>query len=56
MRRALIVYASRHGATAGIAERIGEKLRTADIDAVVAPAKEEPDPTDFDAYVVGATF
>ena len=54
MRRALIVYASRHGATAGIAERIGEKLRAADIDAVVAPAKEAPDPTDFDAYVVGS--
>lgn len=54
MRRALIVYASRHGATAGIAERIGEQLRAADIDAVVAPAAEQPDPTDFDACVVGS--
>jgi menaquinone-dependent protoporphyrinogen oxidase len=54
MRRALVVHASRHGATAGIAERIGERLRAAEIDAVVAPAAEQPDPTDFDAYVVGS--
>jgi menaquinone-dependent protoporphyrinogen oxidase len=54
MRRALIVHASRHGATAGIAERIGETLRAADIEVIVAPAAEQPDPTDFDAYVVGS--
>lgn len=54
MRRALIVHASRHGATAGIAERIGEKLRASDIEAVVAPAATQPDPTGFDAYVVGS--
>lgn len=53
MRRALIVHASRHGATAGIAERIGEVLRAQDIEAVVAPAAEQPDPTGFDAYVIG---
>ena len=54
MRRTLIVYASRHGATAGIAERIGEQLRAADIDAVVSRAAAQPDPTDFDACVVGS--
>jgi menaquinone-dependent protoporphyrinogen oxidase len=53
MRRALIVHASRHGATAGIAERIGETLRAEGIDVVVAPAAQQPDPTNFDAYVVG---
>jgi menaquinone-dependent protoporphyrinogen oxidase len=54
MQRALIVHASRHGATAGIAERIGEVLRSADIDAVVAPASDEPIATGFDAFVVGS--
>ncbi|HYL39986.1 MAG TPA: flavodoxin domain-containing protein, partial [Candidatus Binatus sp.] len=54
MPRALIVHASRHGATAGIAERIGEVLRSRSIDAVVAPAARAPDPFGFDACVVGA--
>ena len=54
MRRALIVYASRHGATAGIAERIGEVLRSNAVDAVVLPATENLDQRDFDAYVVGS--
>lgn len=54
MRRALIVYASRHGATAGIAKRIGEVLRSAEVEAVVAPASKELDARDFDAYVVGS--
>jgi len=53
MRRALIVHASRHGATAGIAERIGEVLRGADVEAVVAPAASRPDPTGYDACIVG---
>jgi menaquinone-dependent protoporphyrinogen oxidase len=54
MRRALIVHASRHGASAGIAERIGEVLRSAEMEVVVAPAAKQPDPTGFDAYVVGS--
>ena len=54
MRRVLVVYASRHGATAGIAERIGEVLRAEDIDVVVAKASDMPDPEGFDAYVIGS--
>ena len=54
MRRALIVYASRHGATAGIAKRIGEVLRSAEVEAVVAPASNQLDSRDFDAYIVGS--
>jgi menaquinone-dependent protoporphyrinogen oxidase len=54
MSRVLIVHASRHGSTAGIAERIGEVLRDAGLDAVVAPAADQPDPQPFDACVVGA--
>ena len=54
MSRALIVHASRHGGSAGIAERIGEVLRGAGVDAVVGRAADLPDPRAFDACVVGA--
>lgn len=55
MRRVLVVYASRHGATAGIAKRIGEVLRSrGDIYALVVDAADKPDPNGFDAYVVGS--
>ena len=54
MRRALIVYASRHGATAGIAKRIGEVLRSAGIEANIAPTEHNPDPQAYDACVVGS--
>jgi menaquinone-dependent protoporphyrinogen oxidase len=50
----LIVHASRHGATAGIAERISEILRAEGVDAVVVPAAEMPSPDAYDACVVGA--
>ena len=53
MPRALIVHASRHGGTAGIAERIGDTLRAEGIEAVVEPANHAPDPFGFDACVVG---
>ena len=53
MTSVLIVHASRHGGTAGIAERIGDVLRTDDFDAVVVPAAELRDPAPFDACVVG---
>ena len=54
MPKVLVVYASRHGATAGIAERIGEVLRSEAIDAVIADATELPNPHGFDAYVIGS--
>lgn len=54
MTRVLIVHASRHGATAGIADRIGDRLRAAGLDVVVAPASDLPDPKRFDACVIGA--
>ena len=53
MPRVLIVHASRHGATAGIAERIAEVLRTAGTDPVVVGAADMVDPAPFDACVVG---
>ncbi len=54
MSRVLIVHASRHGGTAGIAERIGDVMRTAWLDAVVAKAADVPDPQSFDGCLVGA--
>jgi menaquinone-dependent protoporphyrinogen oxidase len=49
-----VVYASRHGGTAGIAERIAEVLRTEGADVVIADAADRPDPSGFDAYVIGS--
>ena len=54
MPRVQVVHASRHGGTAGIAERIGEVLRAEGVEAVVARAGDRPDPSGFDAYVVGS--
>jgi menaquinone-dependent protoporphyrinogen oxidase len=49
-----VVYASRHGGTAGIANRIADVLRTEGAEVVVADAADRPDPTGFDGYVVGS--
>jgi menaquinone-dependent protoporphyrinogen oxidase len=54
MPRVQVVYASRHGGTAGIAVRIAEILRTEGDDVVVADAADRPDPSGFDAYVIGS--
>jgi menaquinone-dependent protoporphyrinogen oxidase len=50
----LVAYASRHGATQGIAERVAERLRAAGLDAEARPAKEVRDLTGYDAFVIGA--
>ena len=42
MQSVLIVHASRHGGTAGIADRLGESLRKQGIEAMVAPASSRP--------------
>lgn len=49
-----VVYASRHGSTAGIAERIAEVLRAEGAEVAIADAAGGPDPSGFDAYVVGS--
>ena len=49
-----VVYASRHGGTAGIARRIGDTLRSEGANVVVADASAQPDPNGFDAYVIGS--
>ena len=54
MTKVLVVYASRHGGTRGIAERIGEVLRTEGLEADVAPADQVAGVGGADAVVVGS--
>ena len=54
MATVLVVYASRHGGTLGIAEKIGEVLGTEGLEAHVAPADRETDVSNADAVVVGS--
>lgn len=51
--RVLIAYATRHGSTRGIAERIAERLGSHGIEAEAVPAAEVRDPSRYDAFVVG---
>lgn len=50
----LVAYASRHGATQGIAERIAERLRSHGLDAEARPAGKIRDVAAYDAVVVGS--
>ena len=49
----LVTYASRHGSTQGIAERIADRLRVDGLDAEVRPASQVRDASRYDAFVVG---
>ncbi len=50
----LVVYASKHGATRGIAGRIAASLRTADCQAEVRSVKDAGDLAAYDAFVIGS--
>ncbi len=50
----LVVYASKHGATRGIAGRIAAGLRTAGCQADVRPVKDAGDLAGYDAFVIGS--
>jgi menaquinone-dependent protoporphyrinogen oxidase len=52
--RILVAYASRHGATQGIAERIAETLRTRGLEVTQRTVKEVGDPSGYDAVVIGS--
>ena len=54
MPTAQVIYASRHGGTAGIANRIAEILQAEGVQVAVADAINKPDPGGFDAYVIGS--
>ena len=54
MTKVLVAYGSRHGGTQGIAERIGEVLRTEGLEAIVAAADGIADVEAADAFVIGS--
>jgi menaquinone-dependent protoporphyrinogen oxidase len=54
MNKVLVVYASRHGATRGIARRIGDVLRTEGLEVDVAPADHAAGVGGADGVVVGS--
>ena len=51
--RVLVAYATRHGATRGIAQCIGERLASAGLDVTIAPAHSIDQVDRFDAFVIG---
>ena len=53
-RKILVAYASKHGATADIAEKIGQLLSQEDLDADIMPANQVVDVTQYDAFIIGS--
>ena len=51
--RVLVTYASRHGSTAGIAERIASRLNDDGVEADVRPVDDVSGITGYDAVVIG---
>ena len=52
----LIAYASKHGSTQGIAERIAQKLRQLGKQAEARPLDEVSDPGSYEALVIGSAI
>jgi menaquinone-dependent protoporphyrinogen oxidase len=52
--KVLVGYASRHGATEGIAQRIAEVLAAAAVDVDVKPVSDADDLERYDAFVLGS--
>ena len=52
-RRALLVYATRHGSTGEVADAVAEELRAAFAEVDVHEARSAPSPAGYDAVVVG---
>jgi menaquinone-dependent protoporphyrinogen oxidase len=50
----LVAYASKHGSTQGIAERIAEKLRQLGKEAETRSVDEVSDPESYEAFVIGS--
>ena len=50
----LVAYATKHGSTGGIAERIAERLRAAGLDAEALPVKSVRDVASYDAVILVA--
>ncbi len=50
----LVTYATKHGATAEIAEKIGELLRQEELSVVVLPVKQVKDLAPYTAVILGS--
>lgn len=50
----LVAYASRHGATRGIAERIAETLKRGGLEVTLQPVEEADRVEAYDAFVIGS--
>jgi menaquinone-dependent protoporphyrinogen oxidase len=50
----LVVYATRHGATQGIAERIASVLGRRGLEVTIRPVDQTGDPSAYDAFVIGS--
>ncbi len=50
----MLPYASKHGSTQGIAERIAEQLRQLGKEAEARPVEEVTDPGSYEAFVIGS--
>lgn len=53
-KKVLVTYATKHGATAEIAERVGHVLQEAGVTAVVRPVEMVHDLRQYDAVVLGS--
>ena len=54
MSKVLVVYGTKTGCTAGVAERIAETLSAKGATVDVKPVADKPDPSGYDAIVVGS--
>jgi menaquinone-dependent protoporphyrinogen oxidase len=52
--KVLVTYATRHGATRGIAERIAQTLTQHGLEATLSPVDDVQDVVGFDAVVIGS--
>lgn len=50
----LVAYASKHGATKGIAERVAQTLELAELEVTLKPAEDAAPVADYDAFVIGS--
>ncbi|TMD67341.1 MAG: protoporphyrinogen oxidase [Chloroflexi bacterium] len=50
----LVAYASKHGSTQGITERIAEQLRQMGKQAEARPVEDVTDPGSYEAFVIGS--
>ncbi|MEA3312608.1 MAG: flavodoxin domain-containing protein [candidate division WOR-3 bacterium] len=51
--KVLVAYATKHGSTREVAEKIGEVMKSKGAEVKVANITDKPDPAGYDAVVIG---